>query len=139
MRNGKNGKKSINYKGDGVVKEFCEIVAFLFSADCRVGEEVLRQCRDRLAAVVDPRAASAPVSRKSSQLSSKMVLSHQKEEEEEEVEGIEEDRSLKSLLSLAKQELEEEASIKQVFIQAVTLLYLRNFIYVIYLPNLITH
>jgi hypothetical protein len=37
------------------------------------------------------------------------------------VEGIEEDRSLKSLLSLAKQELEEEASIKQVFIQAVNL------------------
>jgi hypothetical protein len=61
-----------------------------FSADSRVGEEVLlRQCRDRLAAVAagsaahDPRAASAPVSRKSSQLSSKMVLlSHQKEEEE---------------------------------------------------------
>ncbi len=60
-----------------------------FSADCRVGEEVLLQCRDRLAAVAagsaahDPRAASAPVSRKSSQLSSKMVLlSHQKEEEE---------------------------------------------------------
>ncbi len=42
-------------------------------------------------------------------------------QEEEEVEGIEEDRSLKSLLSLAKQELEEEASIKQVFIQTVNL------------------
>ncbi len=102
---------------------------------------MLRQCRDRLAAAVagsaahDPRAASAPVSRKSSQLSSKMVLSHQKEEEEEEVEaeGIEEDRSLKSLLSLAKQELEEEASIKQVLFK------LQNYIYVIYLPNLVTH
>jgi hypothetical protein len=54
------------------------------------------------------------------------------------VEGTEEDRSLKSLLSLAKQELEEEASIKQVFIQAVNF-YLRNYIHVNYLPNLITH
>jgi hypothetical protein len=85
----------------------CQV--FLVSvADCLAGEEILRECRDRLSAPASAgiqRAVSAPVSRKTSQLGpGSRAL---------QVEEV--DRSLKGLLNLAKQQMEEEeASLKKV-------------------------
>ena len=84
---------------------------------------MLIECRDRLAVVAAAaaavrcgsnsslRAVSAPVSRKTSNQVGGPRRDIQQQQEEEEKE---EDRSLEGLVSLAKQEMEEEAVLKKV-------------------------